>query len=371
MKPLALAALLSLAALPTHAKDDFAATPRAGGIVGQINDVKKQWSGGAQSAPFTAAAPEADLTPEQALQAWSHACPAIAAYRASTHNRDKRGLGVSKHYQPGSSVLSYVGASWYYTWTAEPIPGGSGEFVPLLQYPRNQDKDIAILKKDLGAIPAGTKHLLGFNEPDIGPKIPDSPTPDGAEELDVRLMAMIPEHVKSSLKVGSPALASPVVFRNKSFEVSSWETDYDAAAHKGSSPDARQDFIATHLYAGISIEKTDTPEAAAAKVHVVATHFLDRLHTLEQAYPGKEIWITEMGLMDPQGPKSPEEVSFGAKDDACFMAETLATLDRDPRVARYAWFNADPDNNHPLYKTLPGALYSRGKMTPIALLYKQ
>jgi hypothetical protein len=377
MKTLALAALLSLAAFPALAKDDFADAPRAGGIVGQINNVKKQWSGGAQAAPFAFAAPEADLTPEQALQTWSHACPAIAAYRASTHDRAKRGLGVTTHYAPGSSVLSYVGASWYYTWTAAPAAGGAGEFVPLLQYPNpdHRDKDLATLKNDLGALPPGTKHLLGFNEPDLGPKSKADnapPAPDGAEKLMLRLMGMIPAGVKTELKIGSPALASPVVYRDKRPEVASWQKDYDAAAeHDASSPDARRDFIATHLYSAIVIEKTDSPEAAAAKVKAAAKGFLDRLHTLEDAYPGKEIWITEMGLMDPHGPKSADEVSFGAKDDACFMAETLSALDHDTRVARYAWFNADPAAAKPHFKTLPGTLYSGGKMTPLALLYKQ
>lgn len=377
MKTLSLAALLSLAVFPALAKDDVAGAPQAGGIVGQINGVKKQWSGAAQSAPFASAAPEADLTPEQALQAWSHACPAIAAYRATTHDRAKRGLGVTTHYAPGASVLSYVGASWYYTWTAVPAAGGAGEFVPLLQYPNpdHQDKDLAILKKDLGALPPGTKHLLGFNEPDLGPKSKADnapPSPDGAEKLMRRLMDMIPPGVKANLKIGSPALASPVIYRDKRDEVASWETDYDAAAaHDASAPDARQDFIATHLYSGIVIEKTDSPEAAAAKVQGVVKNWLDRLHALEAAYPDKEIWITEMGLMDPHGPKSADEVSFGAKDDACFMAETLSAIDRDPRVARYAWFNADPAAPKPLFKTLPGTLYSGGKMTPLALLYKQ
>lgn len=374
MKPLALAALLSLAARPALAKDDFAAKPRAGGIVGQINGVKNKWSGSAQSAPFASGAAQANLPPEQALQAWSHACPAIAAYRATTHDRSKRGLGVSKRYHPGPSVLSYINASWYYTWTGEPIPGGSGEWVPLLQYPHNQDNDIATLKKDLGAIPPGTRHFLGFNEPDLGPKIKDNapPMPGEAEKLMLRLMSFIPAGVKADMKIGSPALASPIVYKNKRNELASWEADYDAAVdHDKSSPDARQDFIATHLYSGIVIDKTDSPEQAAAKVQGVAKAWLDRLRALEAAYPGKKIWITEMGLMDPHAPASADEVSFGAKDDACFMAETLSVVDRDPAVERYAWFNADPGAKEPLFKTLPGALEANGRMTPIALLYSQ
>ena len=78
-----------------------------------------------------------------------------------------------------------------------------------------------------------------------------------------------------------------------------------------------------------------------------------------------------MGLMVTHGPKSADEVSFGAKDDACFMAVTLSAVDRDPAVERYAWFNADPGAKKPLYKTLPGALEANGQMTPIALLYSK
>jgi hypothetical protein len=377
MRTLTLAALLILAAFPARADDEnFAASPREGGILKKIDAAKQRWSGAAQAAPFTPGAPEAALTPEQTLQEWAHACPAIAAYRAARHSPTKRGVGVTAHYTPGPSVLSYVGASWYYTWTAVPAPGAPGEFVPLLQYPSpdNREQDLATLKRDLAALPSGTRNLLGFNEPDLGPKakaVNAPPSPSEAEELTLKLMAMIPAGVKAGLKIGTPALAVPVEPRDGRPQAAQWLTSYDAAAARASSPDARRDFIAAHLYSNVVVAKTDSPEAAAAKVHAAAKDFLTRLRALEAAYPDKEIWITEMGLMDPHGPKSADAVSFGAKDDACFMAETLSVLDRDPRVARYAWFNADPDAAQPHFKTLPGTLFSAGKMTPIALLYKQ
>ncbi|HXS99779.1 MAG TPA: glycosyl hydrolase [Elusimicrobiota bacterium] len=368
MKALLLAALLAAPA----AADDFA--PQAGGVVGQMDDVKNKWGGKAQSAPFAAAAPEAELSPEQTLQAWAHACPAIAAYWASSHSPAKRGLGVSKSYSGGAAVLSDVSASWYYTWTAVPLTGGTGEFVPLLQYPHNE-ADVAILKKDLGALAPGTGRLLGFNEPDIGPKLPDPPTTTQAEGLLTRLAGFLPPGLEKSVKLGSPALASPILYdkASKRQEPNPWLSDFmDDSAKAAAAPGRRVDFVAAHLYAGISIEKTDSPELAAAKVQAAVKGFLDRLHALEQAYPDKEIWITEMGLMDTRKTEDiagPDDVHFSPKDDACFMAQTVGAMDADPRVARYAWFNAD--EAHPQLKTLPSALLSHGKPTPLALLYKQ
>jgi hypothetical protein len=373
MRPLALAVLLPLAAAAARAQDLNAGT--GDGAVSSARDLQKTWgAAGAQAAPFAANKPDARVTPEAALDEWSHACPAIAAYRASPHAARKRGLGVSTHYQPGPAVLSAIGASWYYTWTAVPMTGGKGEFVPLLQYPRNEKNDIPTLVKDLGALPPGTRYLLGFNEPDIGPKLPDPPTTQGAESLLARLMPMIPRGIKDDLKIGSPALASPVLYDKaaKRSEVNPWLKTFmdDSAGKAAKAPDERVDFVAAHLYSGIAIAKDDSPQAAAAKVHAAAKGFLDRLDALEAAYPGKDVWITEMGLMDRDA-TSADDVKFGPKDDACFMAEVLARLDSDGRVARYAWFNADPAAAKPLFPTLPGTLYKDGKTTPLALLYKQ
>ena len=190
-----------------------------------------------------------------------------------------------------------------------------------------------------------------------------------------RLFPMLPSGLAKNVKIGSPALASPILYdqASKSPKPNPWlKTFMDDAVKAPPASGGRVDFVAAHLYSGIDIVKTDSPADAAAKVQTAVKGFLDRLHALEQAYPDKEIWITEMGLMDKRKTEDiagPDDVHFSAKDDACFMAQTVGAMDGDPRVARYAWFNAD--EAHPQLRTLPSALLSHGKPTPLALLYRQ
>lgn len=293
-----------------------------------------------------------------ALTEWARACPAVAAYLSAPRSAAKRGLGVSRHYASAADLLAYVGASWYYTWTAVGIPGAPGEFVPLLQYPQNAADD-AVLARDLAAIPAGTVHLLGFNEPDLGPRLPDPPTPKEAEAVLRRLLPLLSGAAAVGPLVGTPALASPVI----GSAPAPWLSEYVGDG-------APADFLTAHFYPAFALDPRDAPADAAAKIERAVRTVADGVKTLENAYPGKELWITEMGLMDlAAGPGRPAR--FGAGEEACFMAQVLPLLDADPRVARYAWFSDDPQAPRPHDAVLPGALYSNGRPTPLAELYRR
>ena len=309
---------------------------------------------------LTAAIPcraQDSATSATTLTEWSRDCPALSSYRDGRKPSPKKGLGVSRHYTSGPDLLRYVGAAWYYDWTAVPIPAAGGEFVPLLQYPQDQSDD-AILARDLGAIPPGTGYLLGFNEPDLGPRRPSPPTPKEAETVLKRLLPMLSNAAAVGPLIGTPALASPVIRSTPAPWLSEYMGDGAAA-----------DFIAAHFYPSIALDPRDSVAERAAKIDRAARTLIDGVKTLESAYPGKNIWITEMGLMDLAADAA-HPARFGAKDEACFMAQVLPALEADPRVARYAWFSADPQAAQPLYPTLPGALFSDGRPTPLAELYR-
>jgi hypothetical protein len=299
-----------------------------------------------------------DAAPSAAtLAEWSRDCPALSSYLAAKKPSPKKGLGVSRHYASGTDLLAYVGASWYYDWTAVPVPGATGEFVPLLQYPQSANDD-AILAHDLGAIPPGTVNLLGFNEPDLGPRMPAPPTPKEAETVLKRLLPMLSNTAAVGPLIGTPALASPVIRSAPA----PWLAEYMGDG-------APADFVTAHFYPSIAIGPRDTEAERSAKVDRAARTLIDGVKTLESSYPGKNIWITEMGLMDLAA-NAERPARFGPKDEACFMAQVLPPLEADPRVARYAWFSADPQAAQPLYPTLPGALFSGGRPTPLAELYR-
>lgn len=378
MKPLLLLTLCAL--LPPSARAQDLNGSAADAASQSIDSLKKKWGNGAQAAEFAAGSAGAQASPREALSDWAHDCPDIAAYLASKTSSQKKGLGVSTGYASGPALLSYVRPSWYYTWRAVPIAGAEGEFVPLLQYPRRPE-DVETLMKDLGAIPAGTRNFLGFNEPDIGPKLGENsprgaggaegqaalPSPAQAEAKRDSLMPFIPSAVARGLKLGSPALANPVL----NGETNPWLQTYmkDSDANAASDPDGRTDFIAVHLYSSIAIPDGASPQEAYALVQRSVKGFTDRLKTLEAAYRGKPLWITEMGLEDGAA-KDTKRPRYAPKDDACFMAQVLSVLDNDDKVARYAWFSADPQARSPLYPTVPGALFSNGRPTPLADLYR-
>lgn len=317
------------------------------------------------------AALHAQDAPSQELASWGMQCPAIDERLKTASLSPKRGLGVSAHYAGASDVLSFLQTSWYYTWTARSVAGAQGEFVPLLQYPRSA-RDVETLRDQLGSLSQETRHLLGFNEPDYGPRLAENgpPGPDGqlptpnprlAEAKQDLLLQMIPEETRAGMSVGSPALASPVL---GGASVASWLktfVDDEDAQDAG-----RVGFIAIHLYASVSSESGETPQQ---KVDRAYSSFARRLRLVEQAFPDKKIWVTEMGFTDLGATRS-APAAFTAADDACLMARVLPLLDADPRVERYAWFSADPDAAQPLYPTLPGALWSAGQPTALALLYR-
>jgi hypothetical protein len=128
---------------------------------------------------------------------------------------------VSKKGKAGWSPAK-INSTWYYDWNI----GGSG----------SNDYTYSIIRQNAGW-PSWTdinnkknvNHLLGFNEPD---------RPDQANMTVDQAVSQWPEMMKSGLRIGSPAPASPH---------NSWITDFLA---KCDQLNYRVDFVAIHCYWG-------------------------------------------------------------------------------------------------------------------------
>ena len=122
----------------------------------------------------------------------------------------------------GGSPVNLTNSTWFYDWNI----GGS----------TTNDYDYALIRQtqywpgygDIGN-KSNVNHVLGFNEPD---------RPDQANMTVEQCIAQWPEMMKSGLRIGSPAPATPT---------SSWITNF---LSKCDSLNYRVDFVAIHCYWG-------------------------------------------------------------------------------------------------------------------------
>jgi len=228
----------------------------------------------------------------------------------------KKGLGIGTQDPKSIMELQESKVAWYYNWSQDKPAGlpADIEFVPMAW-----NGSVAEHLK----LPAGTKAVLGYNEPD---------RPDQANmtiELAVKDWPLLE---KPGISVGSPA---------PSWWSADWMKQFMQAA---STDNLRVDFVCVHWY--------NVPDPA---------FFLKTIQQVHDTYH-KPIWITEfaVGLFGPNQPTfTPDQV-------ATFMRAVLPQLEKLPYVERYAWFPSDPHD-----KALgASALYnSDGSLTPLGKLY--
>jgi hypothetical protein len=174
-------------------------------------------------------------------------------------------------------------------------------------------------------IPASSKTLLGFNEPNFFVQANMTPEQAAAEWPRVEQIAR-----EKGLKIASPALnycgggcneTDPFVYLDKFF-----------AACRG----CQVDYLAVHWYA--------------------CTGDALKWYLGEMARYGKPIWLTEFSCGD--------DADRSLEKQKRYMEESVAILEADPNVARYAWFAGRTD-------AIPNVdlLGADGQLTELGQLY--
>lgn len=238
----------------------------------------------------------------------------------------KRGVAYGYHSVADLTALS-KGIGWWYNWAAKPDDADVAaahaalgvEFVPMAW----GEASLAGLAAE---VPAGARHLLGFNEPNFASQA--NLAPAEAAALWPQLEAFAKQH---DLALVSPAVnfcGSPCNVANP-FD---WLDQFFAAC-----PACKVDYIAMHWYA--------CSDSAL-------TWYLQEF---ESRYT-QPLWLTEFSCLDASDTSEPVQQAY--------MKAALAILEADPRVARYAWFTGRSDHTPSL-----DLLGADGELTALGQTY--
>ena len=225
----------------------------------------------------------------------------------------KRGMAAndapSAAFAPSASS---PGITWWYNWAAQPPGGGDDriEFVPMIWGGQSLSQ----------SIPAGSKYLLGFNEPNFVSQAhltaqqaaSDWPSLEAkAAPLGISIASPGVNYCGSNLDGGgSAACTEPTVTDPYSY------LKEFLADCKG----CKVDYIAVHWY------NCDLPSLR---------DYIDGDLDSGGTFPGfaqfgRPIWSTEFSC--PSGSST--------ADQKAYMEAAVPYLESNPNVMRYAWFNA-------------------------------
>ena len=222
-----------------------------------------------------------------------------------------------------ANEIAETAASWCYNWSTEPKASDCGDplFVPMVWGSGDVAAAIAGIKK------AGYDTVLGFNEPNKSDQ--SNMTVDEA-------IASWPDLTsEASIRVGSPAVSD---------DGRAWLEDFmDQVQAKG----LRVDFIAMHWYGWNAGSCT-------------AGNLQGAINWASQW--GLPVWITEFGCM---GSSNPDEATL-----IKFFNDSIAMLDKNPQVERYAWYPWNtyndlylPDENDVRQRTALGDAFAAAPST--------
>lgn len=220
--------------------------------------------------------------------------------------------------------IKSLNLSWYYSWGSKYTVTTTPSFVPMIRSAKAMEQGaIKYVTSQLGT--TKTKHLLGFNEPDVRSQA--NMTVDQAISLWPQLQA-------TGLRLGSPATAKPS---------SLWLEEFMA---KAKNRGLRVDFVTMHCYGWPN-----------------AQDFLNKITALHEKY-GKPVWITEYAVADWSATATrPSRYSRAQTNE--FMRATVAGMRQMPFVERFAWKTrsiSDPAmGSSALYNT-DGTLTSTGRL---------
>ena len=227
---------------------------------------------------------------------------------AETLPMGKKGVGLAESAGLGADQLSALQVAWFYNWGTHTRVQQGAEFVPM-----------AFSAKRVGDLPAKSRFVLGFNEPD---------NPKQAHITPETAFQAWPALVDKAEFSGAPALAK------NPLSSGSWLSAFLALG-------ASVDFITVHWYKGIDARK-----------------FIADLQAICTAYR-KPVWVTEFAPQTAaQAREAPQKYSQPEVD--AFMREATRWMATSPCVQRYAWHDA---------KTGTSALFDSGQLTRTGKTY--
>jgi hypothetical protein len=221
--------------------------------------------------------------------------------------------GIASNGAPSSALApsaSQPGVSWWYDWSDKgAAPPAGVEFVPMIWGSNNL----------AGPIPAGSRFLLGFNEPNF--KAQSNLTPQQAATDWPKVEAL-------AKAAGIPLVSPAVNFCGSASNPSgcsdptvtdpyTWLKDFFGAC-----TGCEVDYVAVHWY------NCDLPSLKAYIEGNTSTG--GGLQGFVQF--GKPIWLTEFSC----GGSSTEA------QQKAYMQAAVPYLESNPHVFRYSWFSASP-----------------------------
>ncbi len=210
--------------------------------------------------------------------------------------------GIAANTAPGAAF--YPAVRWWYDWSLSPSGGNTGiEFVPMVWGSSTVN----------GTIPAGSRYLLGFNEPNFMSQA--NLTPQAAAAAWPMLQA-------NGRKAGVAAIVGPAMnFCGPAASCNGTDPYVYLRDFLNACSGCEVDHIAVHWY------NCDLP---SLKAYIESNSSLAGWVQF-----GKPIWLTEFSC----------DGSATAAQQEAFMRAAIPYLETQPNVFRYAWFSADPIPN--------------------------
>ena len=207
-----------------------------------------------------------------------------------------KGFGYNVKDSLTLAQFNNLNLDWYYAWNAAPNKGPANNFIPMIWSDgTNMDANIKKVMDQLSL--TGTKHLLGFNEPDF------------AEQANMTTGEAVAAWAKleaTGLRLGSPATIKPNAW---------W---MDTFMTKAKAANLRIDFVTMHCYGWPN-----------------ADDFLRKVDTLHEKW-GLPVWVTEYAVADFSASASVPN-RYGRTQVNEFMQATVEGMRARPYVERFAW----------------------------------
>jgi hypothetical protein len=239
--------------------------------------------------------------------------------------------GIASTLAPSSAfapAASSPGIAWWYNWANQPAPGGDPgiEFVPMIWGGGSLGQ----------SIPAISKSLLGFNEPNFNTQA-NLTTQQAADDW-------------PSVEAKASPLGASIVSPGVNFCGSGGKSSQCTEASVTDPYTYLEDFFAACSgckvdYIGVHWYNCDLPSLRA----YLEGNGDGGLQGFVQF--GKPIWLTEFSC----------DSSHSVADQMAYMREAIPYLESNPNVMRYAWFNAKGIPNAELANT-DGSLTDLGQL---------